>query len=195
MEQARARRVPGQTGRILSALAGFDRWLKRPVVRWVAAPVQLGLRLWIFFGLPFVNSGLTKWEVYPFLRPEVGAWNGWPQLRAAVIYQFSSICDFCFNIRIWVAGEKPLVQWGHPFPETSAWLAGNAEIILPALILVGLLTRLSALGLLAMTLVIQLVMPTGLGAHATWAVLLLAVIVLGPGLLSVDHLLGRLFRR
>jgi putative oxidoreductase len=195
MAQASAAHASGQSRGVFGGIAAFDRWLKGPIVLWIAAPVQLLVRIWIFFFLPFVNSGMTKWDVFPFLKPEVGAWNGWPQLRSAVAYQFSNVCDFCFNIRIWGTTENPLVQWAHPFPLTSASLAGVAEIILPTLILIGLLTRLSALGLLFMTVVIQLVMPTGWPVHAMWAALFIAVIVLGPGVISVDHLLARVFRR
>ena len=177
------------------AIFAFDHWLKGPVMRWVALPVQLGLRLWVFFMLPFVNSGLTKWETFPFLKPETFAWNGWPKVSGGASYQFSNACEFCFNIRLGGSEAAPLVQWVLPFPNLMTALAGFAEVILPALILVGLLTRLSALGLLGVTVIIQLVLPWGLAIHATWAAIFLAIIVVGPGLLSLDHLLGRVLRR
>ncbi|MCT8971645.1 DoxX family protein [Microbaculum marinisediminis] len=173
----------------------FDHWLKGPAMRWAVMPVQLGLRAWVFFMLPFVNSGLTKWETFPFLKPEAWAWNGWPSLSGGATYQFSNSCSFCFNIRIWGSEQSPLVQWVFPFPETMAALAGVGEIVLPVLILIGLLTRLSALGLLTMTIVIQLVLPTGWPVHATWAALLLGIVALGPGLFSFDALFGRFARR
>jgi len=195
MAQANLAAGPDGNAGTSAGILAFDRWLKGPVMRWVAAPFQLALRLWIFFYLPFINSGLTKWETFPFLKPETWAWNGWPVVSASAKYQFSNSCDFCFNIRIWGSEQAPLVQWVFPFPDTMAALAGLGEIILPALILVGLLTRLSALGLLGMTLVIQLVIPTGLPVHATWAAAFVGVILLGPGLISLDHLISRLFRR
>ncbi len=76
-----------------------------------------------------------------------------------------------------------------------AGLAGTMEIVLPCLVLVGLATRLSALGLLGMTLMIQLVIPTGYPVHAVWAAVLGAILVLGPGLISADCILSRLWRR
>ena len=59
-------------------------------------------------------------------------------------------------------------------------------------ILLGLATRLSALGLLGMTLVIQLlVYPGAYATHGTWAALLLLLVARGPGVLSLDQLLRR----
>ncbi|MHA6288043.1 DoxX family protein [Maricaulis sp. CAU 1757] len=82
-------------------------------------------------------------------------------------------------------------------PEVAAWMAVLAEFAFPVLLLLGLFTRLSALALLAMTLVIQLfVYPEAWWAtHALWAVIALYLIVQGPGWLSLDRLAGRLFAR
>ncbi len=186
---------PRRRGGMLGAILAFDRSLKGPAMRWVVLPVQFALRLYVFFVLPFVNSGLTKWMAFPFLKPDAWAWNGWPAVSASAKYQFANSCDFCFNIRIWGSEADPLVQWVLPFPETMAGLAGLGEIVLPTLILIGLATRLSALGLLGMTVVIQLVLPNGLPVHAVWAAVFLAIVALGPGLLSLDALIGRLVRR
>ncbi len=76
-------------------------------------------------------------------------------------------------------------------PELAAVLATVAEHLLPALLILGLLTRLSALGLLAMTAVIQtFVYPDAWSTHGLWAAPLLAVVARGPGLWSLDHRLG-----
>lgn len=195
MAEANAAAGPSRHGGFLAGILAFDQWLKGQVMRWVAAPFQLALRIWIFFYLPFVNSGLTKWEVFPFLKPVPWTWNGWPQVSAGVKYQFSNSCDFCFNIRVLGAEPQPLLRWVLPFPETMAGLAGLAELVLPTLVLIGLLTRLSALGLLGMTVVIQLVIPTGFMVHGGWAIAFIGLILLGPGLISLDHLLGRAIRR
>src|SRR5688500_2035041 len=59
-------------------------------------------------------------------------------------------------------------------PELAAHLATYAEHLFPLLLALGLATRLSALGLLAMTAVIQLfVYPAAWPTHLTWAVGLL----------------------
>lgn len=77
-----------------------------------------------------------------------------------------------------------------PF-EWAAVLETLAEHILPALLIVGFMTRLSAFGLLGMTAVIQIfVYPDAWGTHGLWAAALLAVLARGPGRWSLDHLLG-----
>lgn len=77
-------------------------------------------------------------------------------------------------------------------PELSAPLAAFAEHLLPLLILVGLATRFSALGLLVMTMTIQLfVYPDAYPTHGVWAAVLLFLIARGPGVLSLDHLISR----
>lgn len=75
--------------------------------------------------------------------------------------------------------------------EVAAVVATVAEHILPALLVLGLFTRLSAFGLLMMTAVIQIfVYPDAWMTHGLWAAALLAVAARGPGRWSVDHLGG-----
>lgn len=75
--------------------------------------------------------------------------------------------------------------------EIAAVAATVAEHVLPALLVLGLCTRLSALGLLAMTAVIQIfVYPGAWQTHGLWAACFLALIVAGPGRLSLDRQLG-----
>jgi len=76
-------------------------------------------------------------------------------------------------------------------PPVAAVSATIAEHLLPVLMIAGLLTRLSALGLLAMTAVIQIfVYPGAWMTHGLWAAALLAVVALGPGRVSLDRVLG-----
>lgn len=73
-------------------------------------------------------------------------------------------------------------------PDMAAVMATLAEHVLPVLMILGLFTRLSALGLLAMTAVIQIfVYPQAWTTHGLWAAALLAVAARGPGRLSLDH--------
>lgn len=75
-------------------------------------------------------------------------------------------------------------------PETAALLATWAEHLLPVLLVLGLATRPAALGLLGMTLVIQLfVVPGGWPTHLLWAGPLVYLIARGPGAASLDRLL------
>ena len=85
------------------------------------------------------------------------------------------------------------------FPDLSPGLAklaaigaATGELTLPLLLVFGFLTRLGALGLLVMTLVIQIfVFPEAWwSVHAWWTAILFILLVRGPGSLSVDRALG-----
>lgn len=77
----------------------------------------------------------------------------------------------------------------------AATMAASMEVGLSSLILAGLLTRLSVLGLLGMVLVIQLfVYPTAWPDHIQWLAFMGVMLCRGPGAWSLDQLLGRLFR-
>jgi putative oxidoreductase len=76
-------------------------------------------------------------------------------------------------------------------PELAAHAAAYAEHLLPLLLFAGLATRLSALGLLGMTAVIQFfVYPDAWPTHLTWAASLLYLAGRGAGPLSLDRALG-----
>lgn len=84
-----------------------------------------------------------------------------------------------------------------PLPaEFAAYMATYAEHLFPALLCIGLFTRLSALALLGMTMVIQIfVYPEAWwSVHIIWVALALVLIVRGPGAISVDALLAKRLR-
>jgi putative oxidoreductase len=77
-----------------------------------------------------------------------------------------------------------------------AYLATAIELAMPALILLGLLTRLATLPLIGMALFIQLfVYPTSWPDHLIWITLLGLLLARGPGAISADALLARQFDR
>ncbi|RAI38565.1 DoxX family protein [Rhodoplanes roseus] len=79
-------------------------------------------------------------------------------------------------------------------PALAAGAAAIAEHLFPVLLVLGLATRFSALALLIMTLVIEiLVYPDAWPTHGTWAACLLILTTRGAGVVSLDHLLGRRF--
>ncbi len=93
------------------------------------------------------------------------------ELRPAIVYQFRE--DF-----------------GLPFPALMASLAALAEHALPILLVLGLGTRFAAAGLIAMTLVIQLVQPAGWPHHILWFALLLHIMARGGGRVALDSLVA-----
>jgi putative oxidoreductase len=119
----------------------------------------------------FWNSGQTKVQgfVANFVTGEFQL--GWPRLSDSAVDLFRD------------EYKLPLIP-----PEIAAPLAATAEHVLPLLILFGLATRFSALGLLGMTLVIQVfVYPGAYATHGTWAAVLLFLVAHGPGKVSLDH--------
>ena len=123
----------------------------------------------IALALPFFRSGLTRWDDFP-------------KLTDATIYLFEE--EFKLHI---FGGEYSI-----PIPDFVAFMTGMAEIVLPILLILGFATRLSALGLLTMTFVIQLVVPDGwINFHLYWAALALSIIAMGPGSLSLDHVIRK----
>lgn len=76
-------------------------------------------------------------------------------------------------------------------PELAAHLSAYAEHLFPTLLILGLFSRLSALALLGMTLVIEIfVYPDAWPTHLSWAGLLLVIIGRGAGAISLDRRLG-----
>ncbi|NTZ52937.1 DoxX family protein [Citrobacter gillenii] len=77
-------------------------------------------------------------------------------------------------------------------PELAATLSASAEHLFPILLILGLATRFSALALMIMTLVIQLlVYPDAWPVHAIWLAAQLHLMSYGAGQLSLDHLIFR----
>ncbi|WP_414900751.1 DoxX family protein [Rhizobium cremeum] len=112
----------------------------------------------------------------------------------------------------WQSGQTKLDGWRvsenaiylfeneYRLPLLSPWLAAHmaafAEHLFPVLLVLGLASRLSALALLGMTLVIEIfVYPDAWPTHGTWAACLLVVIARGPGLFSLDHLIAQRLER
>jgi putative oxidoreductase len=126
----------------------------------------------------FWNSGQTKVEGLAVNLVGGEFSLGWPRLSESAL----SLFQYEYNL--------PLLPHA-----LAAMMAATAEHLFPLLLLFGLATRLSALALLGMTLVIQVfVYPGAYATHGTWAAVLLYLMARGPGWLSVDHWLARRHR-
>lgn len=81
-------------------------------------------------------------------------------------------------------------DWALPFlpAEPAAFLATAGELILPVLLFVGLLTRVSAAGLLVMAVVIQVWVLQD-PQHYLWIAVLALLLGYGGGPLSIDRLI------
>ncbi|MGF1613679.1 MAG: DoxX family protein [Gammaproteobacteria bacterium] len=118
----------------------------------------------------------------PFWRSGVNKWDGFLDLSPGTRWLFEN--EFQLHL---FNNTYPM-----PLPVMSAYLAGMGEIILPILLVLGLGTRFTALGLLIMTGVIQLVVPDAWSTHhLPWAAMLLAIMTWGPGRIALDHAVAR----
>lgn len=136
---------------------------------WHIAPPVLRIAL----ALPFLRSGLTRWD-------------GFLSLSLGTQFLFEE------QFKLHILGA----EYALPAPDQLALMTAIAEIGLPALLIIGLATRFAALGLLVMTGVIQLVFPDGwINFHLYWAALALSIIAIGPGALSIDYWIAKVTGR
>lgn len=88
-----------------------------------------------------------------------------------------------------------LFETEYQLPLISPWLAAHlatySEHFFPLLLVLGLFTRIGALGLLGMTAVIEIfVYPDAWPTHLSWAGLMLPILARGAGAMSLDWVLG-----
>ena len=123
-----------------------------------------------------------------------------------------SILQVMFRVAIaavfWSSGLTKIASWDTTIalfrdeymvpllsPEIAAVITATFELSCSVLIVLGLATRLATLPLLGMTFMIEVfVYPEYWAMHLMWASVLLFLLTKGPGVLSLDHYLGRLFR-
>ncbi len=121
-------------------------------------------------GMVFFKSGLNKFDGFGI------------NLFPPSVFKVKSTTFYLFE-NDWKLPVLP--------PELAAYLATNAELLLPPLLMAGLLSRLVAVPLILMTLVIQIfVIPSAYIVHGLWAAALLVILTHGPGRFSLDFLLG-----
>lgn len=125
----------------------------------------------------FWKSGQTKVQGFAIDLIDRTFQFGWPRLSDSAVDLFRT------------EYKLPLLS-----PVVAAHAAATAEHLFPILLLMGFGTRLAALALLGMTLVIEIfVYPDAYPTHGTWAAILLYLAATGPGRFSVDHwLVGRM---
>lgn len=140
------------------------------LVQTIANPSLVQLVLRVALAIPFWRSGILKWA-------------GFLKLNDTAVTLFSD--EFMLHL--------PGGPYHFPAPTVTAFLSGCGEITFPILLALGLGTRFAGLGLLFMTLIVELTVPDGWPLHITWAAMALAIMAYGPGRVSLDHLIGRMF--
>lgn len=138
----------------------------------IATPSMVQLVLRVALAVPFWRSGILKW-------------NGFLRLSDTAVTLFSD--EFMLHL--------PGGPYHFPAPTAMAFLSGCGEVLFSVLLVLGLGTRFAALGLLFMTVIVELTVPDGWPVHITWAAMALGIMAYGPGRISVDHLLCKFVLR
>ena len=135
------------------------------LVQAIALPSLVQLVMRVALAVPFWRSGILKWD-------------GFLKLNDTAVTLFSD--EFMLHL--------PGGPYHFPAPTVMAFLSGCGEILFPVLLVLGFGTRFAALGLLFMTVIVELTVPDGWPVHLTWAAMALGIMAWGPGRISVDHL-------
>lgn len=127
-----------------------------------------------------IHHFIEKLETYgwPVLLLAMRLWIGHLFWRSGLIkvHHWSATLDlFKFEYKVPYA------------PDSAAYLCTAFELICPVLLVLGLLTRLATLPLLAITAMIHFIYLHHV-EHLYWAFLLATLLVKGPGPLSIDAL-------
>ena len=139
------------------------------LVRAIATPSMVQFVLRLALAVPFWRSGILKWV-------------GFLKLNDTAVALFSD--EFMLHL--------PGGPYHFPVPTAMAFLSGLGEVCFPVLLILGLGTRFAGLGLLLMTVIVELTVPDGWPVHITWAAMALSIMCWGPGRFSIDHWAGRL---
>lgn len=134
------------------------------LIQTVAVPSLVQLVMRVALAVPFWRSGMLKW-------------TGFLKLSDTAVTLFTD--EFMLHL--------PGGPYHYPVPAVMAFLSGCAEILLPVLLVLGFATRFAALGLLVMTIIVELTVPDGWPIHITWAAMALGIMAWGPGRVSIDH--------
>jgi putative oxidoreductase len=136
------------------------------LIQTIAQPSLVQLVMRLALAVPFWKSGILKWD-------------GFLKLSDTAVTLFTD--EFMLHL--------PGGPYHYPLPTVMAFLSGCGEITFPVLLVLGLATRFAALGLLFMTLIVELTVPDGWPIHLTWAAMALGIMAWGPGRISADHLM------
>lgn len=141
----------------------------------------------------------SRW-IAPF-RAAIGLLDSIPNSAVALIARLAAFSVFFHS------GTQKLADWRSTLmlfeneyrvpiipPHFAAYMAAGLELTCSVLILVGFLTRVATIALCGMILVIQtFVYPNAWPDHIQWLAFMAILIARGPGTLSVDHLIGRVW--
>jgi putative oxidoreductase len=154
------------------------------------ALVALGLRfvmarVFFLFGQTMIDGPTVP---FTWLTSRLGSWLG----RSV---EFSVVLPVEIKEATFQAFRTQYAGLPMP-PEVSAQVFAYALFALPICLILGFATRLAALGLLAITVLLSVyVAPEALwSTHVYWGAILLVLITVGPGAISLDAAIRSLQR-
>ncbi|WOH80003.1 DoxX family protein [Bradyrhizobium sp. BEA-2-5] len=136
------------------------------LIQTMALPSLVQFVMRVALAVPFWKSGILKWA-------------GFLKLSDTAVTLFTD--EFMLHL--------PGGPYHFPVPAVMAFLSGCGEVMFPMLLVLGFGTRFAALGLLFMTLIVELTVPGGWPIHLTWAAMAFGIMAWGPGRISADHLI------
>lgn len=146
-----------------------------PLIHGVAEKIE-----WIYGKLDFLAPAgffiLRAWVAWAFLKSGYLKITNW----SSTMYLFEN--EFAV----------PLLS-----PEIAAYLATFIELVFPSLLIAGIAGRLSAFVLFTFNIMAVISYPdldaAGARDHQVWGIMLLLLLLSGPGKLSIDHWLKQRF--
>lgn len=166
MADTRARAIPRALDEGRSIYVRLFDWIPDSIIALLAR---------FIVGLVFWNSGLTK----------IKGFGDGASLLDAISLKESTFFLFRDEYKL------PLIP-----PDIAAYMGTAAELTMPLLLWVGLGSRLAATVLFLMTLSIEIfVYPDAYITHGLWAIGLLYIMKHGPGIFSLDHVLGSVWSK
>ncbi|PWE16738.1 DoxX family protein [Marinicauda salina] len=152
--------------------AARNAYLKLADVGRLAEPVAL-LAIRLLVARVFWNSGLAKVQTIDILGLRLPT----PDVQQGTFFLFQ---------------HEYFPELPQSATNVFAVFGALGELTLPVLLAFGLLSRFAALGLLVMTMVIQVFVYPGewWSVHAWWAACLFVCFAAGPGRFSLDALFG-----
>jgi len=124
----------------------------------------------LYFILPVFDMLLRVWVAKVFFQSGLVKIQSWQSTLMLFEYEY----------------QVPVLS-----PVLAAWIATGAELMLPLLLLLGLLSRPTALVLFVFNIVAVISYPdisaAGIKDHMLWGVMLAMTLIHGPGKISMDY--------
>ncbi len=130
---------------------------------------------WVDYLQPALNLLFRFWVAKVFFMSGLTKIKSWDTTLMLFEYEYA----------------VPLIDF-----KLAAFLATGAELLFPALLLIGLSGRFSAAALFILNIVAAIsypdISPGGINDHYFWGAMLLVIFAYGPDKLSVDHFIKSL---